>query len=579
MREAIFRILNPFVYFIIVGVLFVSLNVEDNITLAQPTVALTAQPKIKSGKAQVDDEDGKIEVRSKRLKDVVTTIELLEKNIATNQQQIEKATSQADKERLTQVLETDTREYNALQKSFEYIVTNAEEDNTSFEINSEELNIENELKALLSPIITELKLLTARPREIERLKTDLFNQERQLKLANDAVLYTNQIVSETQDSAILKKIKKVQENWLNKQQSAKAQLGLIRQKLEQRQHKETSIYDSITQVLRIFFQTKGRNLGLSILFSLIFWLISSRIYSWLSQISYVAEKRKKVPVRIFGILAYLFTIIGTLLAFLISLFILGDWILLVLSSTMLLAAIWTSKNALARFWSTIVILLNMGSIREGEVVIINGILWQIVRLNVYTTLVNPLLTGGTLRLPIAEISKLCSRKKNDAEPWFPTKNNDWITIPQENMFGQVVLQTPEHVVVEFRGGSRRFFRTDSFISLTPNIISNGFRLTTTFGIDYQHQGQLFNEVIPTLQSYIEAALTSQNLIQDVVKINIEVTSASASSLDLAVMIDFNQNRACEWDILKRMLQRLCIEACNKHNWIIPFTQIAVHKAA
>jgi len=55
-----------------------------------------------------------------------------------------------------------------------------------------------------------------------------------------------------------------------------------------------------------------------------------------------------------------------------------------------------------------------------------------------------------------------------------------------------------------------------------------------------------------------------------------VEAAGASSLDLVVIADFSGEIAPYHNILKRLITRMIIEACNENNWNIPFPQLTVH---
>ena len=76
-----------------------------------------------------------------------------------------------------------------------------------------------------------------------------------------------------------------------------------------------------------------------------------------------------------------FSVLGSVCIFLVTLYLFDDWVLLLLFSTLILLGLWSSRNAIAKFWNQITLLLNIGPIREGEVVVINSIPWRIERVN------------------------------------------------------------------------------------------------------------------------------------------------------------------------------------------------------
>ena len=94
----------------------------------------------------------------------------------------------------------------------------------------------------------------------------------------------------------------------------------------------------------------------------------------------------------------LLTVIGATSAFVIVLYISGDWVLLILAVIFLLGIAWTAKRGLPVFWEQIKLLLNLSTVRENERVVYNGIPWRVVSLNIYSRLENPALENAKIRL-------------------------------------------------------------------------------------------------------------------------------------------------------------------------------------
>jgi hypothetical protein len=66
--------------------------------------------------------------------------------------------------------------------------------------------------------------------------------------------------------------------------------------------------------------------------------------------------------------------------------------------------------------------------------------------------------------------------------------------------------------------------------------------------------------------------------EDILNLRVEFKEAGPSSLDLEVLADFSGRVAKDYNVLKRAIQRICVDACNKNGWIIPFTQLTIHTA-
>ena len=46
----------------------------------------------------------------------------------------------------------------------------------------------------------------------------------------------------------------------------------------------------------------------------------------------------------------------------------------------------------------------------------------------------------------------------------------------------------------------------------------------------------------------------------------------------AVLLDVSGNLGSRYQALQRLVQKTCVDICNQHGWVIPFTQITLHQA-
>lgn len=86
----------------------------------------------------------------------------------------------------------------------------------------------------------------------------------------------------------------------------------------------------------------------------------------------------------------------------------NDQVLIGITVLLLLSIVLLLKNSISSYINELRILLNTGSVREGECVIYNGIPMQVESLNYYTKLINPMLPGLELRLTLAELANYVS---------------------------------------------------------------------------------------------------------------------------------------------------------------------------
>ena len=225
---------------------------------------------------------------------------------------------------------------------------------------------------------------------------------------------------------------------------------------------------------------------------------------------------------------YTLTFFGSVGAFLLVLFLFDDWVLLGLALILLFGLAWAARKGLPVFWQQAQLLLNLGTVREGERVVLRGVPWRVEAINIYTHLTNPALEGGQLRLPIRDLIELRSRPVSAGEAWFPCRKGDWVLFSETDL-AKVIKQTPEFVEVVELGGGRRVIPTADFLVARPVNISTGFRIWVTFGLDYQHQAVITAEAPEKLRSWLARGLDQKGLSEHLNNLQVEFKEAGASS--------------------------------------------------
>ncbi len=277
------------------------------------------------------------------------------------------------------------------------------------------------------------------------------------------------------------------------------------------------------------------------------------------------------------VLFHVLSVVAAIFTAFIVLWISGDWLLLTLAMLVVAGLILVSRHTVPRMYEQARILLNLGGVREGERVIWHGLPWLVKRLHFSSTLQNPALTGGSLRLPLREMGQLLSRPSGQKERWFPTDEGDWVEL-SDGTIGKVVLQTPESVQLVPVGGSFKTYTTTDFLSRTPRNLSHNFRVQSRFGLDYRHTA----DVLGTAPEILAAALRQgyRRLVEEdgIIRVNVELVEAASSSLDLLVLADFTGKAAPHYAALHRLTQRLCLETTAANKWTVAFPQMVVHRA-
>lgn len=465
----------------------------------------------------------------------------------------------------------------SLQKSFESIATGIDV-NDYESVPQSSFDWKQELQDLFTPIIQSMKNMSSRPRDIEKNKNRLNYLKQKEVLTKAAIKNLESRISASGDkhiSNILKDMKKKWEGYLQQITSAQS---VAKFQIEEKTKEGGSLLRSIQTSLEAFFKTRGKNLLLSAFGSMLFFLsmrfLSARFERLMLRIT---RNRKNIYFR-FSCLAYQFmTIVGAVSAAIFILYALGDWTLFGLAILFLLSMAWTAKQTLPKYWVETKMMLNLGTVKEGERVIYKGVPWKVSSLGFFTVLSNPELTGGEISLPLSKLADMNSRACHPDEPWFPCRRDDWVTL-SDGTTGKVILQSPETVQLWLHGGSVKTYHTETFLGLSPLNISKGFLVVIYFGLDYRHQEDIIESIPSKIKVAIMEGLEKDGMAGEVKSLKVEFARAEASSLDLALIASFSGLAAENQGSLIRLLNQLAVDACTRNGWSIPFPQLTVHKA-
>jgi hypothetical protein len=217
---------------------------------------------------------------------------------------------------------------------------------------------------------------------------------------------------------------------------------------------------------------------------------------------------------------------------------------------------------------------DFGTIKEGELVVYEGLPWKVKTIGFQTIFENEFLDSKQIRIQIAEIVRMHSRKILPNEQWFPSRTGDWVLL-NDGIYGQVVSQTLEQVVLELVGTSRKYYRTKDYLALYPTNMSHGFVIEQVWSTDYKDQRELFSKIIPKLEIGLKKKL-EQSQWQPT-DLQIQFAEAAANSLNLLVSVKYQGTFACDRQRIIREINSYLLQLSSEENWTIPFNQIVVHQ--
>ena len=512
--------------------------------------------------------------------DGIDRLEILQSLIDANasaRQELRDAISNASPEQLSELqqeLDTLTEELSGLRNSFEQVAIGAVDVELLGEIDTS-FDWRDEVTQILQPIVENLKALTEKPRKISRLQTVIEHNGEQKGVIESALQSidanrTNATNPETQSA-----LDTLKTTWQRRQADNAQSLEIATLQLNELQSSDVSWWETVSDALGEFFNGRGLTLLIATVVATLVWFFMRcvlRLAQHKTRDADQKEYRTRSRLAQYGFQAL--TLILILVAVISVFYIRGDLLLMGLSILAAAGIALGLRQAIPRFITEARLLLNLGSIRENERVLYNGLPWQVVSLNMQSVLRNPELTG-VLRLPLSTLSTMVSRPAGK-EPWFPASRGDFILLDDDRLL-EVVRLTPETVETKDRGGTLKAVPTPEFFNWTFSNLSRGgsFGISTVFGIDYRHQNISLDEVPTRFQQAIETALHNTEQASAVTEVLVEFTSASSSSLDFWIYVTLESSAAKDYAKLNRLIQQTCVAVCTDEQWGIPFPHMTI----
>lgn len=500
----------------------------------------------------------------------------LQQDIKALNRQIGAAQSEAEKNTLRPQLEKLEADLATVTRNFENVAAGV--DITSLRaVQAEDFNFQRELFGLLKPAIDEMKEMTSRVRQKSDLKEKITYYQERLPVIKQALANVEQLVAQSKGQPISKPLMATADNWRKQQSFMQGELEATQLQLDKLMAADTSIAETSQSYLKSFFQQRGLYLTEALLAILGIALLSRLSYSGLQRyVPGFRREHRSFRIRLVELIHRLLTAVLIILGPMVVFYLVEDWVLFSLGLLLLIGLAWTLRQAVPRYWHQVQIFLNIGSVREGERIFLDGLPWRVKQINIFCTLENPV-AELSQRVPINDLVDLKSRPLRAEEPWFPCRKGDWVVL-SDGVRGAVTGISQELVQLVQRGGTVCTYETSGFLAQNPRNLATNFRLKETIGISYNHQKDSTTSIPATLQAYIQQRVEQEGYGDKLLNLRVEFGLANTSSLDLVVVADFNGELGDLYNRLRRAIQRWCVDACTEYGWEIPFPQLTLHGA-
>ncbi len=489
-------------------------------------------------------------------------------------EQLKQLEDVSEKQTLEQKIERTNKDITSLQLAFENIALGSPNLSVLTDQPEQQIDWRVELEQVSRPLLSTLKELTAKPRQVDSLRREAARLEDQLKVIQKAIDSIHHFKQQSLPPLAAEPLEQLLLDWEQRGDDVKRALEITHFKLAVIKTESIAWYTSVGETLKEFLGGRGLTLLLAILVSVAIWLLSKWLLTVYWRWLFRAERDvgiKRAPLVYYSY--RLATAIIIVLAILMVFYIRGDVLFLTLALLALAGAALTLRQTLPRYAAELRLLLGVGPVREKERLVLDGVPFIVESLSVYTILKNPALEG-VVRLPLHDMNALVSRPASQ-EPWFPCQPGDFVLLA-DGSFGQVSRQTIELVEVMVRDSKVQIPSKDFLGQHVRNLSREGFGVAGAFGIDYQHQAICLDMVPARFREAITARFEQAGMKEDIEDMLVEFKEAGASSLDYQIYMILNGRAAKAYFRAQRMVQQACVDVCNREGWIIPFTQITVH---
>ena len=512
-----------------------------------------------------------------KLNDITRSIKQQEKVIETKLQSLAKAKTEQEKTKIQSELSELTDAIHEQEASFELIMTAGLELSKDEISENQQFDWQKDLLDIVQPILGELRQLTENRRKLDILYKKIAFYREQIGDIDEVLRHIVELNKQGLEKTALLEFERIERKWrdqlkINQHLLEVAQLQLD-EMIKSQSAKEISFGEHVMQ----FAAGRGATLLMATAAFIGVYFSMLLLLKLLQSLMRDQEEKKTQYRRIVSVLYHFLMIALAIMAVFYVLSVRNDQVLIGITVLLLISILWLLKSSIPSFVSELRLLLNAGSVREGECIIYNGIPMLVERLNYYSRLVNPMLPGLELRLTLAELVNYVSRPCSVNEPWFPCKIGDFIKL-SDDTYGMVKCITLESIVLSAADGSMsRTYSIADFLAANPKNYSLGFAVISDFGIDYCHQIQSTTTVPEILRAGIQRGLLQESFGCALTDLAVHFARANTSSLDYKIIATFDGIAARDYFLIQRALQRYAVDVCNQQQWIIPFTQVVIHQ--
>jgi len=433
-----------------------------------------------------------------------------------------------------------------------------------------------DVSLIAQPVLDSLKELTEKPRRIKELNELIEVKNTEIDISRTALDNLTTMAAADDSKILHESLSNLSNKWQKRLDDGEATIALANIQLKGLAGDKT-LSESIYSALVDFAKGRGLTIMMAIAAAWLVWFcvrLLLKVYQHTLLDKRQKDSRTRYRVAKYCVQAMTFSLI--LIAVFIVFYERHDVLLLGLLILLIVGFVLNAKQLLPRYTKEARLLLNLGAVREGERVIYKDLPYKVESINLYTVFKNPELNGA-LRVPLAEIAHITSRPVSN-DSWFPTSIGDVIFLESESLL-EVRSQNPDTVELIKRGGELLSIPTARFYAMSMTNLSRlgTFGVTSSFGVDYNHQHISASEIPESLKKAVIAGIQASNLADSLCEVRVELAEAANSSINYWIFVTMQSRAAFSYFRVQRIVQSACIETCGRRGWTIPFPHISLVK--
>lgn len=427
------------------------------------------------------------------------------------------------------------------------------------------LSIQDEMSQLLTPIFTDLRALTQKSRAFQELAEELTRLKERAEQEKRAVVEIDKLLvevkaSKTPDTVLRSALNETRKSFQGRLDEVTSRTAAVQHQLGELKMTGVSFWKDLGLQVKHFVFIRGTNILLALFVFMVIFFGLRTAYAYLMKVMAVRKyQRLSFMLRILDVAHEGGAFLLGLSAALLVLYARGDWLLGGLSLLALGGLLMTAKTGIARHLEQLQFLLNLGQVREGERVVIAGVPWRVGTIYMFTQLTNPAMPRASLRLPLQTLASMTSRPSKLGEAWFPCEIDSWILV-HGDLLAQVADITPEHVIICYQGGLKRWIPMGTFITMDIACLTGGFSRSITIDVPLGDEAMETADFIERMKTAIREHLLHSIRPEELCDLCIEVQNTDSMSRFFEVTAFFAGSLAPQYHRLKQRLQLATAES-------------------